>query len=167
MADAADRQRLAEWVRQYGDGLHRYLRARVRDEHAAADLVQEVFYRAWRQRLQYEERDRSRSYLFAIADRAACDFLRRSRRFGSINDIEPDEECDPAARLERSEGATIVREGLARLSEAQQRTLLLRFYGEMSFQDIAHTLGCPLGTVLSHCHRGLEKLRDVLAEELA
>jgi RNA polymerase sigma-70 factor (ECF subfamily) len=139
----------------------------VRDEHAAADLVQEVFFRAWRQRLRYEERDRAQSYLFAIADRAACDFLRRPRRVALADDLDPSDEADPATPLLRLEGAAMVRGGLSRLSEAQQRTLLLRFYGEMSFQEIAQTLECPLGTVLSHCHRGLERLRDVLAKELA
>jgi DNA-directed RNA polymerase specialized sigma24 family protein len=43
--------------------------------------------------------------------------------------------------------------------------LLLRFYGQMSFVEIAEEIGCPLGTTLSHCRRGLETLRTLLVGE--
>jgi RNA polymerase sigma-70 factor (ECF subfamily) len=165
MADAPDRQRLTNWVRDYGGRLQRYLRARVRDEHAAADLVQEVFYRAWRKRLQYHDRSQERAYLFAIADRLACDHLRRPHRLSTLDGEEPTDESDPAMMLLQTENARIVRDALSQLSEAQQRTLFLRFFGGMSFQEIAAALECPLGTVLSHCRRGLERLREALAEE--
>jgi RNA polymerase sigma factor (sigma-70 family) len=168
MGDASDRMRVSAWVREHGPSLQRFLRARVRDEHAAADLVQEVFYRAWRKRLQYEPQSKDRAYLFAIADRLACDHLRRPHRMAVFAELEEPAECgDPAGGLLEAENAALVREELSRLSDAQQRTLLLRFFAGMSFQEIADALGCPLGTVLSHCRRGLERLREALAGELA
>jgi RNA polymerase sigma-70 factor, ECF subfamily len=167
MADAADRERLTSWVREFGDGLQRYLRARVRDEHAAADLVQEVFFRAWRKRYMYVDRSQDRAYLFTIADRAACDYLRRPQRIVSIEGAEPVATDDPSEALLQTESAAVVRDALARLSDAQQRTLFLRYFGGLTFQQIAEVLDCPLSTVLSHGRRGLEQLRGSLAGELA
>jgi RNA polymerase sigma-70 factor (ECF subfamily) len=167
MADAADRERLTSWVREFGDGLQRYLRARVRDEHAAADLVQEVFFRAWRKRSLYMDRSQDRAYLFTIADRLACDHLRRPKRVVSMEGTEPMTGIDPSEAMLQTESAAVVRSALATLSDAQQRTLFLRYFGGLTFQQIADSLGCPLGTVLSHCRRGLEQLRGSLAEELA
>ena len=51
---------------------------------------------------------------------------------------------------------------LNELTLAQRRVLLLRYFGELSFEEIAGTLGCPLGTALSHCRRGLAALRKLL-----
>ena len=55
-------------------------------------------------------------------------------------------------------------QALTTLSPAQRRVLLLRYYGHLSFEEIADILGCPLNTALSHCHRGLTALRKVLAQ---
>jgi len=167
MAEAADRERLTTWVREFGDRLHRYLRARIRDDHAAADLVQEVFYRAWRKRSQYVDRRQDRAYLFAIADHLACDHLRRPIRVLPMEGVEPVMNGDPSTTLLQAESAAVVREALARLTDAQQRTLFLRYFGGLTFEQIADALGCPLGTALSHCRRGLEQLRESLAGELA
>jgi len=51
------------------------------------------------------------------------------------------------------------------LHEVQKRVLLLRFFGELEFAAIAEQMELPLGTVLSHCHRGLKSLRKMLAEK--
>ena len=50
------------------------------------------------------------------------------------------------------------------LTAAQRRVLLLRYYGDLSFAEIAETMGCPLSTALSHCRRGLLALRQIIAE---
>ena len=54
---------------------------------------------------------------------------------------------------------------LEALSEPQRRTLLLRYYGNLEFNEIAEQLGSPLNTVLSHNRRGLLALRQLLAEK--
>ncbi len=48
------------------------------------------------------------------------------------------------------------------LTPPQRRVLLLRYYGDLSFSEIAEIVGCPLSTALSHCRRGLLTLRGLL-----
>jgi RNA polymerase sigma-70 factor (ECF subfamily) len=63
-----------------------------------------------------------------------------------------------------SEQIGLLHAALDRLAPMQQRVLLLRYYSQLDFQEIADTLQMPLNTALSHCRRGLEALRRLLVE---
>jgi RNA polymerase sigma-70 factor (ECF subfamily) len=69
---------------------------------------------------------------------------------------------DPAILSLRAERATEVRTALAALPEPYREVVALRFFGEASLDEIAHETGRPLGTVKTHLHRGLTKLRASL-----
>jgi len=167
--NSPEAERLAAWVNDHGRSVHGYLLALVRRPDLADDLTQDVFRRAWQARDRYEDRGTPRAYLLRIADRLACDWARRSGTEVNV-DAETWEQVEPAARDEQPDVASLgaetaeqLRAALDGLSPTQRRVLLLRFYGEMEFADIAAQLECPLGTVLSHCHRGLKALRSRLA----
>ena len=165
----SETQRFEDWVREHGRAVRGYLWALTRDE-AAADLTQEVFLRAWKARRRYEENGNARAYLLRIADRLATD---RFREIARCPAAEPEEIAslpgsvttdDPAAIAVRKEDAALLDAALADLSPFQRRVLLLRYYGQMPFAEIAQSLEMPLGTVLSHCRRGLEQLRKRLGK---
>lgn len=163
-------ERLAAWVHDHGRSVHGYLFALVRRTDVADDLTQEVFRRAWEARERYDERGTPRAYLLRIADRLACDRARRSGREVNVDEetwvqVEPaTERGGPSEATEGAELSEQLRLALDELSPAQRRVLLLRFFGELEFAEIAEQLDCPLGTVLSHCHRGLQALRKRMAE---
>jgi RNA polymerase sigma-70 factor (ECF subfamily) len=134
-----------------------------RDSNTIDDLLQETFFRAWRHRKKFLDEGKDRPYLLKIADRLLVDEFRKRR--WKTQPLEGDvfsrnDESDH--RMLDMENREMLRKAMGLLSEPQQRTLLLRFYGQMSFQDIAQHLGCPLSTALSHCRRGLESLRQLL-----
>ena len=54
---------------------------------------------------------------------------------------------------------------LDQLSSPQRRVLLLRYFGQLTFAEIAEMTDCPLNTTLSHCRRGLETLRVLMVEK--
>jgi RNA polymerase sigma-70 factor (ECF subfamily) len=66
---------------------------------------------------------------------------------------------DPAMLSLRAERATEIRTAVAALPEPYREVVALRFFGEASLQEIANETGRPLGTVKTHLHRGLERLR--------
>ncbi len=168
--ESVDSRRLAVWVHEHGAAVRGYLRGIVGRLDWLDDLVQEVFYRAWQGRNGYEERGYARAYLLQIADRAACDRFRRGKLEATLGDEvwevreRPHQVNDPLGNVASSEAAKRLDEALDRLSPIQKRALLLRFYGDLSFHEIAETLGCPLNTALSHCHRGLQALRTHFGE---
>jgi RNA polymerase sigma-70 factor (ECF subfamily) len=71
---------------------------------------------------------------------------------------------DPAFVAIRAEHAATVRAAVAGLGEPYRETVALRFFGEHSLAEIAAITGRPLGTVKTHLHRGLARLRDRLAD---
>lgn len=159
-----------DWSREHGRAVRGYLLAMVRRVDVADDLTQEVFCRAWRARDRYEEQGHARAYLLQIADRLVCDRGRRNGREVNLdeeswNHVEPASDAEePSQALLRQEAARRLHEALDRLSPLQQRVLLLRYYGQLSFAEIAEMVDCPLNTTLSHCRRGLETLRRILVE---
>jgi RNA polymerase sigma-70 factor (ECF subfamily) len=168
---ARQREELTRWVRDHGHAVQGFLQALVRDRDAAEDLLQEVFCRAWQARDRYAETGKERSYLLRIADRLACDRARCPKREQVLSvaewqQVEPvNGEEPPWEGLAHDETRRQLAAALDALSEPQRRTLLLRFYGEMEFSEIAQTMGCPLNTVLSHNRRGLLAMKDLLQEK--
>jgi RNA polymerase sigma-70 factor, ECF subfamily len=161
-------ERIARWVRDHARAVRGYLLGVVRRADVADDLVQETFQRAWQARDRYRDEGHERAFLLKIADRLAID---RGRRLG--REVNVDEatwhEVEPTARgpgptdeLARGETSEEMSAALDRLSPAQRRVLLLRFFGNLSFEEIAGALGCPLSTALSHCRRGLAAMRKLL-----
>lgn len=165
-----DSERMVAWVRDHTPAVRGFLLAMLRRRDDADDLVQEVFARAWQHRERYEERGHARAWLLRIADNVACDRLRRKKPEVGLTAGDGETTYEPADHREREPPATLVageaaanlQAALDRLSPAQQRVLLLRYYGQLSFQEIAETLDCPLNTALSHCQRGLKMLRKEL-----
>ena len=168
--EAHQRELISQWVRDHGRSVLGYLIGLVRDRPLAEDLLQEVFCRAWQARDRYTDTGHARAYLLRIADRLACDRARRPRRERDITaddwrNVEPADDVNPWETICRQEAEQQLAAALDELSEAQRRTLLLRYYGDLDFAEIAETLRLPLNTVLSHNRRGLLTLRRLLAEK--
>ncbi len=163
-------QRFVEWVREHGRAVRGFLLALVRRRDVADDLCQEVFCRAWQGRERYAEQGKTRAYLLQIANRLVVDRGRRNEPQTNLEDdvwraCEPTSRTlDPSQEAVLSEQVRLLHAALDRLAPMQQRVLLLRYYGQMEFQEIADTLQIPLNTALSHCRRGLETLRKILVE---
>jgi RNA polymerase sigma-70 factor (ECF subfamily) len=168
---ALDEARLAGWVRDHGRAVRGYVLGLVGRDDVADDLVQEVYRRAWQARDRYHERGSPRAYLLRIADRLVCDHGRRAGREVTLDDarwqeVQPsDGQREPSAGLLRSEARQALDRALAMLTPPQRRVLLMRYYGDLSFAEIAESLDAPLGTVLSHCRRALLALRKILVED--
>jgi RNA polymerase sigma-70 factor (ECF subfamily) len=174
-----NRLRLESWVARYGVPLRAHLFALVRRNDVADDLLQETFRRAWQAVGRYEEQNNERGWLFRLADRTVADHWRKVGRDALVSatdyqsageqtensqTIDPaDDAAGPLARMIASEERAEALRWLDALSESQRRVLLLRFFGELEFAEIARHLEVPLGTVLSHAHRGLNQLRTLLA----
>lgn len=158
-------ERIASWVSQHGGAVRGYLRGVVGRGDLIDDLFQEVFFRAWQARKRYEERGFSRAYLLQIADRVARGRIRKTKPELTLSDeawaaAEPHSfDADPAAQAAQTETSRRLDAALAQLTDIQRRALLLRYFGQLTFNEIAATLDCPLNTALSHCHRGLQILR--------
>ena len=164
-------KRLDQWVRDHGRAVRGYVLAVTGRADVAEELAQEVFYRAWLSRDRYQEQGTARAYLVKIADRLIRDRWRKQGREVTLDAdawerIEPaDRQEEPFQLLGQAESTRQLTEALESLSPVQRRALLLRYYGDLSFREIAQIIDCPVSTALSHCRRGLQILRKLLVEK--
>jgi RNA polymerase sigma-70 factor (ECF subfamily) len=144
------------------------------DHHEAQDAAQEAFVTAFRALPTWRGQGSLGAWLARIAVRIA---LRRASQRKSVTWIDTVAESgarlanagrlapDPAILSIRAERAATLRAEVARLDEPYRETVALRFFGERSLAEIAEETGRPLGTVKTHLHRGLQRLRSALGEE--
>ena len=141
--------------------LRRYARALVGDRAAADDLVQDTLERAWSRVAQWRQGSDLRAWLFSIMHNLRVDQLRRP----GLKTL-PMEDGDFAvpARATQSDRLELndLESALARLPEEHRAVLLLVAIEEMRYDEVAATLGIPVGTVMSRLSRGRERLRLIL-----
>ena len=139
------------------------------DAAAAEDALQTVFWRVARQPGAYDpERGSPQAWLRRVTVNH-CLNVRRSWRQAPLELADPARQADPG---ERPESRTLSRDraraiwaALAELSPSLRAALVLRFYEELSYAEIAEALAVPLGTVKWRIHEGLRRLRQSLGEE--
>lgn len=128
----------------------------------AEDLTQDAFCQAQVKLDQLREPGAARGWLFAIVRNS---FLRRLRSEKGISLIPFDDSNEPIDRWE-SDPLVVeperLQEALAELPEAYRTTLILYFFEEFSYREIAEQMNVPVGTVMSRLARAKGHLRDRL-----
>ena len=144
--------------------LARYL---LRDPHDAEDAVQEAYLRALRHFGGFRGEE-PRAWLLAIV-RNTCHSWRRSHRRDAFTtefneEVHSDEvaEVGADAELERRESIEGLREALERLPAEFREVLVLRELEELSYKEIAHVIGAPVGTVMSRLARARDRLQRMV-----
>jgi RNA polymerase sigma-70 factor (ECF subfamily) len=158
-----DEAAFAELVARYSPRLRYYLRKMLDDVPAAEDALQDVWLDAFRGVGRLAEPAALPAWLYRIARDRAWRILRRKHRH-----CRPLMECDRIDDYDAAfsiEEAARVHAGLDTLSPDQREVLVLRFLEELSYEDIARIVGCPVGTVRSRIHYAKGALRRALDKE--
>jgi RNA polymerase sigma-70 factor, ECF subfamily len=131
----------------------------------ADDLTQETFLRAWSHFHQFDPRTNCRAWLFRILHNAWITQWRKTRRELLVADIE-DVVPEPgyAWEPERIDLSSDMRSALQRLPHAYRWAVWLADVEELTYQEIAAAMECPVGTVMSRISRGRRMLARFLTE---
>lgn len=125
------------------------------------DVFQETWMRVMRSAHAYDPAQRFSAWLFAIAWNLVKD--RWSRRVDNA-DIDlatmASPEQSPEEQAVASDRAARVRDMVGRLPERLAQAILLRYFEELSENEVAERLGIPVGTVKSRIHHGLKQMRE-------
>ncbi len=180
-ARAGDRGAFDSLVHRYEKELYGYLRRYLGDAALAEDVFQNTFLKVYEKLDQYEAGRPVRPWLYTIATHQAVDALRRVNRRGAISldrkgssggetdqsslaDLLVSKDQSPQDALSLEEQRQALRLAVEELPELYREVLLLAYYQEMKYKDIAEVLGVPVGTVKSRLHaavgRLLQKLRS-------
>jgi len=149
---------LLSWVPR----LRRYARA-LASSSEADDLVQDTLERAWAKAALWPGVGDMRAWLFGIMHNLHVDALRRPRLPTESLDEDDMPEIPVAPKQDEGLALLDLQAALDLLPREQKEVLLLVSLEEMSYAEVAQTLGIPLGTVMSRLSRGRERLRRLLA----
>ena len=169
---SGNRHILSQVLDEVFDGLYGYAMVLSRDPTEAEDLVQETCVRAIQAIENLRPDGNVKSWLFTILRNIWLNRLRQQRTAPKMVELDVDESTaeiavepskDPHAlyvsKVEREQ----VREAIQQLSAEFREIIVLREYGELSYQELASVLGCPAGTVMSRLGRARSKLRLLLS----
>jgi RNA polymerase sigma-70 factor (ECF subfamily) len=156
----------------YMDGLYSYAMVLTGDATVAADLVQETYVRATESTGPLREDSNVKASLYTILRNIGLKQVRQRRTRPRLPEMDADENTadlvietakDPHGVYVSKVEVKQVREAIMRLPLKLREVILLREYGELSYQEIATLLDCPLGTVMSRHARARSKLRTLLS----
>ncbi len=159
-------------VRTYRARLLRFVTFSIKDDDAAASIVQDCFLKAYHTRHQFRNECTIATWLTTIAVNQIRDHLRvRRYKFWrkvsetAVDVIEkasliPSADRTPEEELLARERARAVARAVALLSERQRLVFLLRFSEEMEVSEVAKATGMPVNTVKTHLHRAIKAVRE-------
>jgi RNA polymerase sigma-70 factor (ECF subfamily) len=173
-----DRDAFGLIVERYESRLVNYLYRLVRSTEDAHDLAQEVFLKVYQALDRFDPQYRFSTWLFRVAQNAAIDLIRRQRlKLVSMSRESPDggEERDwdfasgdptPYGDLRNRERGSAIQQAVDALPWEYRELILLRHFGELSYEEIATMKRLPLGTVKNKLFRGRQMLKERLGDFL-
>lgn len=175
-----DQAAFSELLQRYGGSVLAYLYHMTGDRDQAEDLFQETFKKVHEKGHTFRG-EHFKSWLFTIATRSAIDAARRRKRQASVS-LDQQSDCDgpdggvrgavlaaadapdPADEAVREEQKAHVRQAIEALPVRQRATLVLSYYQQLSYREVARVLGCSIGTVKTQMSRALATLARTLPD---
>lgn len=152
-------------VQKYRERLLNHAVYIVKDYQEAVDVTQEVFIKAMRERRFFESEFKMKAWLFRVTSNLCFNLVRDRKRRGAILDG-----MQKPTHLDASQGEVVLQSeqqerilaAMDRLSEDHRKILMLRYYSDLSYAEIADALDVKLGTVMSRLSRAKNSLMEVL-----
>lgn len=169
-AQSGDREAFAALFEQYKNLVYKTAYLMLGDAGEAEDALQEVFVLVYRSLSSFDPRKGAFTTWLRRVTFNCCLNHRRKRHFLflPLEDVSPEDVSPalvsefPSAQLAEKEA---VQQAIAKLSDRQRAVVILRYYWELPYAEIARTLDIPLGTVKSRLDLALKTLRRALEEE--
>ncbi|MFL5733968.1 MAG: sigma-70 family RNA polymerase sigma factor [Chloroflexia bacterium] len=160
-----DQDAFAGLVTRYQSAVYNMAYRMLGDPTEAEDAAQEVFVRAWNQLHTFQLDRRFSTWLLSIASHYCIDLLRRRRPAAPLDDVALYVESDDPAPDEialQGEQAETVKRMLDRLPEKYRSVTVLRYYNDLSYDEISRVTGLTESAVKTQLHRA----RRMLAEQI-
>ncbi len=144
--------------------LRRYARMLTGDVWASDDLIQDTLERACRKWALWTVDSNLRAWLFTLMHNVHVSQIRQQRHRPPPAMMQDAETCESelVSAPDTADDRLDLQACLMRLPEDQRQVLLLVTLEAMSYQDVAATLGVPIGTVMSRLHRARARLKELM-----
>lgn len=156
---------------EYRNDLYSYALFLTRNYEQTEDLVQETYLRALKAKEKLRASSNIKGWLFTILKNIWLNQLRKWRNGPEMLHVDVNNIADKIVKLSKDShdlyvskmDAENVRAAIERLPAESRKIILLREFEELSYLEIARTLNCPVGTVMSRLGRARAQLRELLS----
>jgi RNA polymerase sigma-70 factor (ECF subfamily) len=176
---AGDTEAFDELVTRYRTRIFGMIYNMVHSEQDAWDLAQDSFVKAWKSIKRFRRHSSFYTWIYRIVMNVTIDWLRKKQVVGGGDEFDDAiqlKEIDPASKtvpkgnalpyetMERSEIRAQIDNAIAQLSPEHRAVILMKEIEEMQYHEIAETLGCSIGTVMSRLFYARKKLQNLLKD---
>ena len=175
-AQQGDMEAFEELVGRHRDKIFARAYSMMRNEEEAIDLSQEAWVKGWQRLRQFQGEASFGTWMTRIVINLCLDQIRRQKRHRTESIEELDEASggverqmpvvivNPTSGLERAELRQRIDRALGQLSYEHRTVLVLHEFEEMEYKEIARTMDCSIGTVMSRLFYARRKLAALLAD---
>src|SRR5438045_2217659 len=175
-AQRGDMTAFEELVVRHRDKIYARAFSMMRNEEEAIDLSQEAWVKGWQRLKQFQGDAGFGTWMTRIVINLCLDQLRKQKRHriesieamteesGGVERQMPVITVNPTAGLERGELRQRIDKALGQLSHEHRTVMVLHEFEEMEYKEIAKTMGCSIGTVMSRLFYARRKMAALLAD---
>lgn len=176
--DNGDQHAYAELMKRYKKPVYHMILKMVRNVDDAEDLTIEAFAKAFKNLHRFKKDYTFSTWLFRIATNNAIDFIRKKKldtmslntsftddSGESVNIDVEDKNLTPDQSAIKDQKIELVRMFVDKLPAKYQRLVKLRYFDELSYEEIATELEAPLGTVKAQLHRARELMYELVKDK--
>ena len=155
-------------IEDYGQDVLKIAYLYVKDQQLAEDIFQEVFYKVMKNYHKFEHLSSEKTWLIRITINTCKDLLRTSwlRRVTTFGTLEEQNQTqyEQPFDMTQSESNNELYEMIMKLPQRYKEVILLFYYEDFSYDEMAKILNIPKGTVQSRLARGRDKLKKMMEE---
>lgn len=137
----------------------------------ALDLSQEAFIKAYHSLHKFNLSMSFSSWFYTILKNLCLNFIKKKKKISGTpleikNESELEKSLGPLDDAQKKETKKILWEAISRLPIKEQEIILLRYFQELSYEEISRIIECPIGTVMSRLYYAKKRLRENLKDIL-
>jgi len=169
-AQQGDTFAFGELVNKYRDRVFNQIYRMIQNQDDALEITQKTFVKAWQSIQAFRDKSSFYTWLYKVATREAFEWHRRTRpRFVELHVDLRSPTAHPDREIQRNEIRQMVLHAVAQLSPKHRAVIVLKELEDLQYAEIAETLHCSIGTVMSrlfHARRKLQILLQPIYESL-
>lgn len=156
------RKAFEEVIARYSEPLYWQIRRMVQNHDDAADILQDVFLKAWQSIDQFRGAAKISTWLHKIAINESLTFLDRQKHRNSVDIDDPDSHLAAAiesdTNIDGDKLSLEFRKAIATLPEKQRLVFNMRYFDEMPYEQISNILGTSQGALKASYHLAVKKI---------
>jgi RNA polymerase sigma factor (sigma-70 family) len=155
-------------VRKYQEKVYYFVRRMVVDHDDADDVVQNIFIKVWNNLGSFREDSKLFTWLYRIAVNESLSFLKSKQLRSYLSLSSPEalmvKSLNDDPHFDGQEIQKRLREAIIRLPKKQQLVFNMRYYDDLSYDEISEILGTSVGALKASYHFAAKKIEDFVTE---